>query len=181
MAARVGRSRFRSRSRSRSRILAWLLDLGPTARRLFVAAWLAAQATLVATAGLRADHAYGFRMFEESSTVELRLSRELDDGGLLPIDDDWEARDCTGALHHFSWSERVRLPAPERLGLALPAPYGAGAAEAQARAAVAWVAAHTPDDCQTLGFRAELRLRRNGLELQPISFTVRRPGAADAR
>jgi hypothetical protein len=139
-------------------------------RAAFVVAWLAAQALLVATAGGRIQHAFGFRMFEESSTVAVHVER-LVDGGSLPIGDAWQARDCAGVAHTYRW--RALVPAgPTVLDVGRLAPYGADAAVAQARAAVAWVAAHTPDDCDTPALVATVRAVKNGRPLPPLRFTV---------
>jgi hypothetical protein len=146
------------------------------ARTGFAAAWLAVQAGLIATAGGRPDRALGFRMFAESGTVQLHVERVLDDGGLIPIGGDgaWEARDCAGELHRFEWGRMVGYPAPWALERELHAPYGADAGAAQARAALEWVAAHTPDDCQTLAFRARVDVRRNGGVPERHQLTVER-------
>ena len=45
-----------------------IFDLGPRARVVFVALWLGVQLALVATASLRPEHAFAFRMFSESTT-----------------------------------------------------------------------------------------------------------------
>ena len=63
-----------------------LFDLGPRARVVFAVVWLAAQAALIATAGLRPEHAFGFRMFSESTTAELHLYRRTFDGELVSED-----------------------------------------------------------------------------------------------
>lgn len=140
----------------------------PERRRIlragFAAAWLVAQGALIATAGSRPDRAFGFRMFAESGTVRLHVERVLDDGGLIPIGEDgaWEARDCAGEPHRFEWGHLVAYPAPWALDGELHSPYGTRAGLAQARAALEWVAAHTDGDCQTLGYRAVVEVRRNG-------------------
>jgi hypothetical protein len=134
------------------------------------------QGVLIATAGSRPDRALGFRMFAESATVRLHVERVLDDGGLLPIGEDgaWEARDCAGEPHRFVWGEMVGYPAPWALERELHSPYGGNAALAQARAALGWVAAHTPADCQTLGLRAVVEVRRNGGAPEPHELAVER-------
>jgi hypothetical protein len=150
------------------------------ARTAFAAAWLAVQAYLIATAGARPDRALGFRMFAESGTVRLHVERVLDDGGMIPIggDGEWEARDCAGEPHRFAWGRMVGYPAPWALDQELHSPYGADAGAAEARAALEWVAAHTPEDCQTLALRARVEVRRNGGAPERRELTVERaPGA----
>src|SRR5262245_7973061 len=80
------------------------------------AAWIAGQAALVLTAGQRADGAFGFRMFSESSTVSMRLFRHVDapsGHGTVALEapgGDWTARDANGAPQRFSWRARVKEP-----------------------------------------------------------------------
>ena len=47
-------------------------------RLVFCVAWITAQAVLILTAPRRADAAFGFRMFAESSTITVRLEREIE-------------------------------------------------------------------------------------------------------
>ena len=143
-----------------------------TRRAAVVVAWLLLQALLVATAGSRLQHAFGFRMFEESSTVMLHVER-LVDGGSLPIGEEWLTRDCAGHPHTYRW--RTLVPAgPVVLDAARIQPYGADAGVAQARAAVAWVAAHTPDDCEATALVATVHPVKNGRPLPAVHFTVAR-------
>jgi hypothetical protein len=150
-----------------------MLARSPSRRTLFAAAWLMLQAALVLTAGRRINHAFGFRMFEESSTVQLHLERLVDDGGSLPIDAAWTTHDCEGRAVRYRWADLVRS-GPVRLDAPLLAPYGADAGLLRARAAVAWVATHTPRDCETRGFAATVTRVRNGRALPDVAFTVSR-------
>jgi hypothetical protein len=150
-----------------------MLARSPSLRTLFAAGWLTLQAALVLTAGRRINHAFGFRMFEESSTLALHLERLVDDGGRLPVDGAWTAHDCEGRAVRYRWSDLVRS-GPVWLDVPLLEPYGADAGLARARAAVAWVAAHTPRDCETRGFAATVTRVRNGHLLPDVDFTVSR-------
>lgn len=144
----------------------------PSLRTLFAALWLAAQAALVLTSGGRLNHAFGFRMFEESTTVSLHVER-LVDGGSLPISDEWTTQDCQGRPARYQW--HVLVPSgPQWLDVPLGAPYGSDAGLARAQAAVAWVATHTPDDCKTERFVATVTRRRNGRTLDDVVFSVPR-------
>jgi hypothetical protein len=149
------------------------LTRSPSLRTLFAAVWLLVQALLILTAGRRINHAFGFRMFEESATIALHVERLVDDSGSLPIAAEWHAHDCRGQPIRYRWRDLVPSQLP-LLDYALTAPYGADAALATARAAVAWVATHTPDDCETRAFAATVTRTRNGHLLDDISFTVRR-------
>ena len=142
-----------------------MLDLGPNARTLFCALLLVVEAALIATAGRRADRSYGFRMFADSSSVKVSLFRQIDGGALLPVEgEQWTAHDCAGGEHRYVWSDMVRWPAPARLDRTTMAPYGTDAALAETKGALAFIAAHTPEDCETRALVAELTLRRNGRE-----------------
>jgi hypothetical protein len=143
----------------------------PSLRIAFAVAWLIVQAALILTAGRRINHAFSFRMFEESSTATLHLAR-LVEGGALPVHDEWQTRDCSGRAVRYRWHELV--PDLPWLDVPLGAPYGADAALARARAAVAWVAAHTPGDCEAHGLAATVERVRNGRVLASVGFVVPR-------
>jgi hypothetical protein len=66
----------------------------------FAVAWLGTQAVLVVGAGSRPDGAFGFRMFSESSTIEVHLFRETGDGTRASVDGgEWVAKDEHGVPH----------------------------------------------------------------------------------
>lgn len=141
----------------------------------FGAVYLALQGILIATAGVRPDHAYGFWMFHESSTVELRLfrtmvsadaasavRRELVRGGKGgATGSEWEARNAIGALETRSWRERVKQPELGTFGRPIPASYGSGAVLARLRLALDDVSAHM-DDVDTCRFELDVHVVRNG-------------------
>jgi hypothetical protein len=132
-------------------------------RHAFVAVFLLVEVVLVATAGVRADRSYGFRMFPEASTVSVHVARRLDGGRLVPLEQGrWEAKDCSGGRHKLAWGRLVRPPAPSRLDAELGAPYGVEASVAEARGALEYVAAHTPEDCETRALVADVTTRKNG-------------------
>src|SRR5664279_4182692 len=107
-----------------------MVDLRTGARAAFVAIWLLGQGALVLTAGRRADAAFGFRMFPESTTLSIALSREVQaptgEGTIVvPIEDgSWIARDRTGLPHRFVWNDRVTDPVVGSLGVTIQAAYG---------------------------------------------------------
>ena len=152
-----------------------MLDLGARGRTLFCALFFGGEAVLVATAGLRSDRSYGFRMFPESSVIVVHVSRRLDGGRQVPIEGGrWQAHDCSGGVHSFRWAEMVRYPAPAQLDATVGAPYGVESEVHRTRDALAWVAAHTPDDCETRALVAHIEVRRNGRELEPVDAEVAR-------
>ena len=122
------------------------------------------QGALVLTAGARSDHAFGFRMFPEASTMEMHLSREVQ-GRLVPASGgEWSARDPGGQLRHFSWREHVRDPILASVDERVFASYGADAQLARRGRALDYVADHMPEDGETSRLRAEVVVWKNGGE-----------------
>jgi hypothetical protein len=140
----------------------YVLALGPRARVLFAAGWVALQAGLVLTASLRADGMFGFRMFPEASTIEFELDRVVGGTHLPAPGGEWSARDAAGQLRHFSWRDRVTDPVLSSPGARVFAAYGANAQLARLQRALDDVALHEPEDAQTERFVARVRVWRNG-------------------
>ena len=153
-----------------------MLDLGPRGRTIACAVFFGSEAILIATAGMRTDRSFGFRMFPESSSIVVHLARRLADGQLVPLDrkGHWEARDCGGASHPFDWGKMVRFPAPARIEAQVGAPYGIENEVQRTRDAMQWVADHTPDDCETRAFVATVDARKNGRPAYPVEVEVTR-------
>ena len=151
-----------------------MADVRIGARAVLVAFWLLGQAALVVTAGRRADAAFGFRMFSESTTLSITLSREVqaptgEGTVVIPIEDgSWTASDRTGLLHRFAWSDRVVDPIVGTLGVTMQAAYGGAAQLERLQAALEDVATHTPEDADTHALVADVVLRRNGREPQNL-------------
>lgn len=151
------------------------------ARIAFSAAFVAVQATLVITAGTRPEAAFGFRMFSESSTISYSLSREVrsgadaQEGVLLPVPDgEWSARDSEGVLRHVSWRDRVKRPELSAFDVTFHASYSARAQLARLTAALEDVAAHTPDDRETVRLLLTVTIRHNGREPEVIHLASAR-------
>jgi hypothetical protein len=150
-----------------------MLDLGARGRTLFCLAFFGSEVVLVATAGMRSDRSYGFRMFPESSTIVVHVSRRLDGGVLVPIErGTWLAHDCAGGAHTVRWGAMVRSPAPHQLDIPVGAPYGVESEIHRTRDALQWVADHTPEDCETRALVARIEPRRNGRKLDPVETEV---------
>lgn len=152
-----------------------MLDLGTRGRTLACGLFFGSEIVLIATAGLRSDRSYGFRMFPESSSIRVHVSRRLDDGRVLPIEGGrWQAHDCSGGVHAFSWPKMVRFPAPWKLDAEVGAPYGVESEIHRARDATRWVADHTTEDCETRALVVHIVPTRNGTVLDPVDFEVAR-------
>ncbi len=138
--------------------------------------YAALQIALVLTASLRADGAFGFRMFNESSSVEAHLFREVDSpSGQGTVreaapDGKWRAHDASGAWHRFSWYDRVKSGAIAGLDAKVHASYGAAAQVDRLHAALDDLAAHVPDDTETRAFVLEIAVMKNGRRPVPVTF-----------
>jgi len=152
-----------------------VIELGPKARLVFAALYVAAQATLIGTAGHRPDGAFGFRMFPESSTLNAQLFRSTDTQAKIPVvQGEWTALDSMGTPKRIRWSDRVKRPELRIFGETISAAYGADAQVARFRAALADVAAHTPEDSETRTLSLELTLRKNGGAPYVVTLTAPR-------
>ena len=156
-----------------------MLALGPRARIVFAGGWIALQASLVLTGGLRADRVFSFRMFNEASTVRVRLSRVVDVSGaeaLVPVDDgEWSARDRDGVAHDVHFDERVIDARFATFDQTIHAAYGVEAHLARLQAALDFVAKNTPNDAETRALVADVRVRKNGRDPYVVRlWSVRR-------
>ena len=160
---------------------------GPNYRIVFGLLWVVVQTALIATAGRRADGAFGFRMFNESSTVHIALFREVSaaDGGLrrIHVDDGvWTSRGSDGARHRSSWYERVPTPFWV-FDREMHASYGADAQLFRLQRALDDVALHLPasEDAETRRLALDVLVRRNGREPVMVRLTsAERAVPADA-
>ena len=136
---------------------------------LFAAAWVGGQAALIITADRRPEFAFGFRMFPESSTVNVVLYREVvgEDGQRkrVHVDDGvWGARDAGGLKRRFAWTDRVRRRELAMFDAEISARYSTRAQLTRLQAALDDVATHTPDDADTRRFLLDVTVRHNGGE-----------------
>ena len=148
-----------------------MLHVGPLGRVVFAACWIAGQTTLVLTAPLRADRAFGFRMFPEASVMEIHLVREVGGARFAVPRGEWNARDRSGQVRHFSWRDRVH----DKTLAAVDTPpvfasYGLETQVARLQHALDDVADHIPGDAETTRLGAEVVFRKNGRE--PGSLTL---------
>jgi hypothetical protein len=138
-----------------------IFDLGPRARVVFVAIWLAAQIALVATASLRPEHAFAFRMFSESTTDVLHLQRRTFDGDLVSCDGGkWWTRTKNGARLYHSMRDYIDAPELSFYDIRMPASYGRAAELARLKAALDYVIGRLgDDDVTTAQFVVDVELR----------------------
>ena len=141
-----------------------LFDLGPRARVAFAVAWLAAQVALIATAGLRPEHAFGFRMFSESTTAEMHLYRRTFDGELVSEESGgWWTRSQSGARVHLSMRDYIDAPELSFYDLRMPASYGQQAELWRLQQAIDQVLDRLgSDDVTTAAFVVDVKLRHAG-------------------
>jgi hypothetical protein len=138
--------------------------------------WIAGQAALILTASRRADAAFGFRMFAESSTIAAHLSREVEaPSGHGTVDvpvrgGEWVAHDGRGEPRRFRWRDRVTSPNLSTFDATLHAAYSAAAQVERWHAALDDVAAHLPEDAETRGLKLELVVSKNGREAVTYRF-----------
>jgi hypothetical protein len=152
-----------------------MLELGPRGRGWLCALFFGGELVLVATAGLRTDRSYGFRMFPEASSIRVHLDRRLDGGHVVPIQAGaWQAHDCSGDVHRFVWRQMVHWPAPAALDALVGAPYGVDNEVQRTHDAMRWVSDHTPDDCETRALVAHVERTRNGQPLDPLDLEIER-------
>jgi hypothetical protein len=142
------------------------LDLDVHGRTVFAVVYLLAQAGLVTTSALRPDRVFSFQMFNESSTISIRLSRRVlgDHGAMVavPTNGGWEARDENGVRRWFSWGDRVRDPILSTLGRPVHASYGVDAQLFRLERALDDVAGKLVHDRETRALIADVEVRRNG-------------------
>ncbi|HEY2510778.1 MAG TPA: hypothetical protein VGI39_07980 [Polyangiaceae bacterium] len=145
-------------------------------RTAFAVSWIAGQAALILTASRRADAAFGFRMFAESSTIAAHLSREVEaPSGHGTVDvpvrgGEWVAHDGRGEPRRFRWRDRVTSPNLSTFDATLHAAYSAAAQVERWHAALDDVAAHLPEDAETRGLKLELVVSKNGREAVTYRF-----------
>jgi hypothetical protein len=148
-------------------------------RLAFAVAWVAGQAALILTASGRADAAFGFRMFAESSTLKASLSREVEaptghGTTTVPVrNGEWVARGPDGRPRAIRWRDRVIESNLSLFDATMHASYSAAAQIERWHAALDDVAAHVPEDTETKALNLDLVVSRNGRE--PVTYRFSSP------
>jgi len=116
-------------------------------RRVVFVGVVVLQLTFVAR-GYWSDHKeFAFQMFPEASTWKAEIVRVLRDGRVVAVDDGWNG---------YQWSALVRDRYLQFPGVRHHADSGVDSQLAFLRAALDWVAAHTPDDDETRYLEADV-------------------------
>jgi hypothetical protein len=156
-----------------------VLELGPKARLLFVVGFLGLQLGLVLTAEQRPDRTFAFRMFNESSSLKFELYREVRarrGKRRVPVaDGTWQARTQAGKVAEFHWTDRVRYPSLTRTSAFVHAPYGLDAQLFRLQKALDDVAAHIPEDSETLALIAVVDTLKNGRDAGRVTLRGAKP------
>lgn len=143
-------------------MLAW------RARFLVCAVWIGGQAALILTGSRRADGAFAFRMFPESSTIDVTLYRDVvaqsghGTEEVIAENGTWLARDSKGVLHRFRWDDRVKDGNLFPHQRPVHASYGARAQLERLALALDDVSAHIEQDDDTARLVAVVVVRRVG-------------------
>jgi hypothetical protein len=141
-------------------------DLRKNARAAFVLVYVGLQLALVLSADARPDRVYGFRMFNESSSLKFDLYRRVRTRRgtrLVAVrNGEWQARTKTGERLTFRWTDRIRYPALIEPGVFVHATYGLDAQLFRLQRALDDVAAHLTLDGETEALLAKVEMNRNG-------------------
>ena len=156
-----------------------MFDLVRTARAAFIGTYLALQLGLIFTADLRPDRVFGFRMFNESSSLKFELYRKVrrrGAEGLVKVEEGaWQALTAHGEKGTFSWNERVRYGALTQPGEFVHAAYGLDAQLFRLQRALEDVARHIDDDRETVALVAQVETIKNGRPGEAVTLEARRP------
>jgi hypothetical protein len=153
----------------------------PTFALAFCVVWIGTQGALILTASRRADAAFGFRMFAESSTLTATLSREVEAPSghgtiVVPVTNgEWVARGEDGRPHAIRWRDRVIEANLARFDVRMQAAYSAAAQVERWHAALDDVATHLTEDAETRAIHLDLTVSKNGHEPVVYHFMARTP------
>lgn len=123
-----------------------------TVRKAAVALVMVLSVIVVVVAQRGPSPALAWRMFPESSTWTAEVWRVTDDGR-VPVDDPWPGG--------YRWDDLVAGSGVTAPASDHGASYGVAATLHRMRGVLAWVAANTPGDDETLWLEAVVVTRRN--------------------
>jgi len=156
-----------------------LLDLPRKLRVPFCCIYLAAQLWILHRAQRSPDFVFGFQMFNASSNMTISLFREVRQKGrirLVPVHEGtWAAKDEQGTSHTFHWQDRIRDGVLGSLDTSVHASYGLAAQLYRLQFALEDVAAHTPQDHETVALVARVDTLKNGRDRGEVRLRAARP------
>ncbi len=152
------------------------LDLGARARVVFAAVYVAVMLVVVVSAQYQPDHAFGFQMFNESSTVNIHLYRRVRGKRTLEpfVDGGFTTHRRSGESRRIEWRDRVRDRVLGRLDETVHAKYGLAGQLHRLELALQDFARHLGDDRDTQEIVAVVETRKNGRNPAVVRLKARR-------
>jgi hypothetical protein len=133
-------------------------------------------ACVIAWGAKAPDHAFGFQMFNEASSITISLERRVRRGKarvLVPAPGGvWRARGRDGTARTFRWNDHVKDNVLGRLEDRRHASYGLEGQLFRLKKALAYVLEHIPDDAETEALVAVVDASKNGRPLERIRLTA---------
>jgi hypothetical protein len=152
------------------------LDLGPRARVAFAVAYASVMLVVVISAQYRPDHAFGFQMFNETSTLNIHLYRRIRGERQLEafVDGGFTTRGKDGSPRRIEWRDRVRDRVLGRLDETVHAKYGLAGQLQRLDLALKDFVRHLGDDQDTQEIVAVVETRKNGRKPAVVRLKARR-------
>lgn len=139
-----------------------------------VIGWVALQLALIVTAGRRPEHAFGFRMFPEASTISYSLARVVRTSAgpreIVVKDGHYFVRHDDGSVRHYEWRDWIPQRALGAFDREIFASYGAAAQLSRMSLALEAFARYVGDDGETERFVLHGYVKRNGGAPEPFRF-----------
>lgn len=153
-----------------------ILELGPRSRLVFAVVYALVMTGVIVSAQFRPDHAFGFQMFNQSSTIQIALFRKVrGQRRTVPVvDGAWEAVDRAGVRRTFRWQDRVNDSVLRTLDRPVHARYGLEGQVFRLEQALNDVLEHVPDDMETTALIAEVSGSKNGRAPELVKLRAKR-------
>jgi hypothetical protein len=143
---------------------------------VFSALYVVGIVSAIAAGAREPDRVFGFQMFNETSTLNISLERRVRQGKkrvTVPAPGGvWQARDRSGVVRDFRWTDRVRDRVLGHLEVKRAASYGLEGQLFRLKKALADVLAHIPEDAETEALIAVVEASRNGRAPERIRLTA---------
>jgi len=154
-----------------------LLDLGRRGRLAFAVLYVVVMLVVVIGAQHRPDHVFGFQMFNETSTLTIRLYRRVHGSkrnDALP-DGTFRTRAPDGSWREIRWNDRVHDPVLGKLERPVHAKYGLAGQLFRLQLALDDFVAHLADDRETEAIIAVVQTLKNGRSPAVVRLKAVRP------